>query len=296
MDQVIINQNKKSDILFNSGFIEESKAIITDIIKYDDTKKAFDLLALLRGVMQTSKKELEKDQKLNSFYGKMLITLKFIALPLIDDEDVLGLIKYNFTKQFLISDYDLLSKFINKLKNILLIEERDAFKEMVSEVILENLEKITNGDPFATINNWLKNYISQVGLNQADVIKKTQYLVDLKKYKNITTADEKKLTTLFNFYNLLKLSSQTIEGFETGIPVVSDNKLYIFKQGIMEAVPDISKEYIKLSNLLKDNKIITSGDMSDLAELKQLATEYPAGSLEHKAVIEEIEKLQKKTS
>lgn len=291
MNQEAIN-NKKSVILFDNGFIETTKTLISDIIKYDDAKKAFDLFILLKNARQISKKELAKNQKLDDFYGKILITLKFVALPLLDDEDALDLIKYHFTKQFLISDYDLSSKFIDKLKNILVIEERDVFKKMVSAAILENSEKITKGDPFATISNWLKNYISQIGLNRADVIKKTQYLVDLKKYSNITIANEKKLKTLFNFYNMLKISSQTPEGFEMSLPVISDNKLYIFKQGIMEAVPDIFQEYIKLKKLLQNIKETNLSDISNLEQLKQLAAGYPLGSFERKAVEEEMGKLE----
>jgi hypothetical protein len=290
MEQEALNQNNKSNALFDSDFIETIRTLVSDIVKYDDTKKAFDFLVLLKGAIKINRKKIEENQKLNDFYKKVIVTLKFIALPLLDDDDVPDLIKYNFTKQFLINDYDLLSKFTDKLRNILLLKDRDDFKKIVSAAILENSEKITDGDTFTTIKNWLKNYISQVGLNQADVVKKTQYFVDLKKHNNITTTDEKKLTNLFNFYNILKSSSQTPEGFEGSIPVISNGKLFILKQGVMQDVPDISKEYNKLNRLLNNNQTISLND-NNLDELKKMVTSYPIGSFERKAIEEEIDRI-----
>ena len=88
---------------------------------------------------------------------------------------------------------------------------------------------------------------------------------------------------LFDFYENLKYSSKTKQGIEESFPMLINGKLIIFKNGEAEEISDKVVDLIKKVKINEDkNKI----------DLKSLAAQYPAGSLERKTIEEEIRKME----
>ena len=276
----------KINRMLSGEYIEMVKKVSQRILEENLQDKAFELLNLFKKVLADNKNELDGYKDIHSFYKEVIVKLSFVSLPVLDDEDVVDLMKNYFTWQFRIPNYDLAGKFKAKLINAEIFENRDKLKGEIKKVLLNNKGIITGKAEIRTISDWLKDYNSKLGIGAADKLKRSQYLVDLKKIKGLDERDLEKLKTLFNFYEGLKLSSLTPQGFEEEPSVVVNNKLYIFRQGTLEAVEGKIKEVEPLKAVDEYGAKIT--------ELQKMLSQYPAGSLERKAVEEELRKLSAK--
>lgn len=274
----------KINRMLSGEYIEMVKKVSQRILEENLQDKAFELLNLFKKVLADNKNELDGYKDIHSFYKEVIVKLSFVSLPVLDDEEVVGLMGNYFTRQFGIPNYDLLGKFKAKLINAEIFENRDKLKDGIKKVLLNNKEVITGKAEIRTISDWLRDYNSKLGIGAADKLKKSQYLVDLKKNKGLDEQDLEKLKTLFNFYEGLKLSSLTPQGFEEEPSVVVNNKLYIFRQGTLEAVEGKIKEVEPLKAI--------DGYGVKITELKDMLSQYPEGSLERKAIEEEIAKLK----
>jgi len=276
----IIKNDSVFNRIFDNDYLESLKYVANVIIIRDDVKNAYILLNVLKEAVAAKKSELAANKEIYNFYKKVIIRIRFIALPLLDDKEVIDLLANYFTWQFDLPDYDMMEKLSSKLTNILILADRDKFKASLKEALLANQETITNNAEIKTIADWLKNYSSKLGLGVADNLERTQYFIDLTKVKGVDEHYVNKLKVLFNFYEALKFSSLTPEGFDEEIPMMINNKLCIFRRGVLEPVDKI--------------KGIISADekVNNLEEFKKLAANYPVGSFERKAIEEEIKKLE----
>ncbi|MFA4941060.1 MAG: hypothetical protein WC582_00475 [Patescibacteria group bacterium] len=269
----------KLEKMINGEYLETVKNVSQKIIFDNIQNKAFELFKLFKKALRENKDELKKYKEIYDFYNKIIIKFGFIGLPLLDDEDAVDLVGNYFTWQFRLPDYDFLGKFHSKLINTEMLEDRDLLKNKIKKVLLENKEIITSQGDLKTIAEWLRDYNSKLGIGPVDNLKKTQYITNLKSHKGVDDFDVKKLKILFSFYEGLKLSSLTPQGFEEEIPVIVKGKLYIFKQGELEPM----EGKIKKSENTKEKP----------DEWQNLLDQYPVGSLERKAIEEEMEKIKK---
>lgn len=269
------NKNQAMLKLLNSDFIESVRDVAAKIIKFNDQKKAFGLSNSLKQVFDENKNELQKTVEVYEFYKRVIIKLKFIALPLLEVEDILNLVENYFTWQLRITDYNFLEKLKSKLIFTNIFAERDKIKEKIKNSLLKNTEIISKNATIKTIAGWLKDYNVKLGMEIVDKLKRTEYLINLNRDKNINPVDLENIKKLFNIYESLKLSSFTAEGFEEEIPIVLNNKLYIFRQGQLDPV-------LKLN--------IDLPEENNLNNLKQLLGQFKEGSLERKAIEEEIKR------
>lgn len=312
----MITQNTKLNKLIDQEYIELVKSVLERIINSDDAKKAFELFSLLEKAVAKHKNEIEKFKEIDDFYQKTIIKLKFIALPLLYNADVEDLVKNYFTWQFRIPYYDFLKKFNNKLINIEVFEERDNLKENLKNALLNSELVITSKFSIKKMNEWLRDYVSKLGIKIVDNLKRTQYLTNLKNTKELNDYDYQKLKLLFDFYEKLKLSSVTPQGFEEDMPIVIDDKFYIFKQGVLNPIgekatktriitgPPKTQSEKKIDELKQEEKQYAEGGLEEKAleeeigkekeieNLQYMADKYPKGSLERKAVRDEIDKIK----
>lgn len=278
----------KVDDLCNKNYIGLIEKILEKIINYDDQNKAYELANLLGQNLKREKLEFKNIEAFN-FYNKIIIKLKFIALPLLENSEVLSLVKKYFTWQFRISSYDIIKKIKFKLINIEVYEERDKFRDDLRRVLLENNNTITSKARIKTIKDWLVDYNTKVGIKTSERLKIAQYFTDLKKDKELSENDIAKLKILFNFYEEINLSSLTPQGFEENVPIVINGELNIFRNGNLEKVEKKSPDVLEVLRRLKSS---TSDKNSENVEYRKILNSYPAGSLERKAIEEEIARYQ----
>jgi len=299
---------QKSSKIFDKNYQARLKDVVQSIIMYDDVPKAAELSAILTKALVDNASAFTAFPEELDFYKNIIAKLKFIGLPLADEKEITSLIKNNFSIQFGIPDYDLLKKISGKFLNIILIEERNELKEDLKSALAENSEKIVDNYDLRIIKDWIRDYITKVGLDQKDNLIKAQYLVKLKDTKAISSTQINNLVLLFNFYDLLNTPSDIPEGFEEEPPVEIDGKLYIFRKGALELVGE-NKNVSEALSFLKDNtdesslsSQSTSVDgaipnpeivLSHTTELEEMLKNYNASSLEYKAISQEILRLKK---
>lgn len=306
--------NEESKRILDNSYADSLREVVDYIVLHDEYAKAKELTSVLFKAASDNMAELKLKPQLLSFYEETMRKLKFIGLPLLENNEVIDLIKNNFCFQFKIDNYDLLQKIEAKLLNIIVVDERNKLKEDLRRVLVENSEKIVANHDTKLIKDWLKNYVSKVGLDSSDKLAKTQYLVALKNDKQISPAEYNNLLTLFNFYDRLNLTSDTPEGFEEEPPILIKGKLYIFRKGIMEEVlenPNIAAAMQLAGEAPAVEDRTPTAPVSSqpapispqaapatpppttLAELESILKDYSESSLEHKAISQEISRFKR---
>lgn len=303
-------KEEKLNRIQESNYIELVEKVANSIIKEDDQKRAFELSKIFEDIILISR-DLFFNNDIYNFYKKITIRMKFVALPLLSNKDVLDLLGNYFTWQFKIIDYNLEEKFKYKIINIIVIEERDELKNQLKKILLNSSEIITGTTKIKSISEWITDYNSKLGIGRADNLKRTQYFIDLEKIPKINKRDIKKLKILFDFYEKLKLSSFDAEGFDEEIPIKIKDKLYIYRKGVLESVDfenetDKTKEKDGNTGIeTKKHNDFKSGGLEDMVleeekilnkeieGLKIMAGRYKVGSLERTAIEEEIKRLEK---
>ena len=119
----------KSKRILEQSYADLLPEISDYIVANDDRFKALELSRLLSRAIDGNINELRAQPKLLRFYQSEVLKLKFVCLPALGDKEVIGLIKDNFCFQFKLEDYNILAKIADKILSILVIDDRNVFKE-----------------------------------------------------------------------------------------------------------------------------------------------------------------------
>ena len=278
----------------NKTYADLLVEVLEYIITHDDQYEALRLSRNLSRAVNDNSAELKLQPQLLDFYKNAITKLQFICLPSLDEKEVISLIKNDFVAQLTMPDYDLLQKIRAKILNIIVIVDRNKFKEDLRRVISEGDFKITAKHEFKTSRDWIKDYVSKIGIEGGNKLAKAQYLVSLKNNKNISSKEYDNLILLFNIYDELNKPADTPEGFSEEIPMVIGGKLYIFRRGVLE--PVLENKAVDQAMALVDGDKATVNPapiVSDpRAELEQALANYAPDSLEYKAIKQEINRLK----
>jgi hypothetical protein len=231
----------------------------------------------------------------------------FLIIHTLPEKDFFNLFENSLDAGFAVPEYD----FWDNVKKYLVIipdyDARDKIKERLRNILVKNKAKITpsglslgSEKASGTAENWFRDYHSNLGTGVADKLKFEQYFIASPNIKALTQEEKTKIKSFFQFYERLKLSSKTPQGFEEEMLVVVNDELKIWKDGRAEDIdPEAKKavEELRKGGFLDggktpDTAADAAGSDAKLAELEKIAAEYPAGSLERKAVEEEIRKLE----
>jgi len=279
--------NNLLENLNSENFYNEIIDISNYLISSDNAKEALRLSDNLERALNKNEVRYSVKSNYNFSYQNIIIKLKFIALPILKENDLAKLINKHFTKIFELDNNDINNKFKFHLLNYYVFEDRDRIKEIIKKALQENNEIITFNANIKKISDWLKNYNSKLGVEVAENIKIIQYFTELSNNKLLNKQDINKLKILFEFYEKLKYSSNDPRGLEDEVVVEIDNKLSIFKEGKLEEI-----DLKNLDNLIKLNTQSESKE-NNILKLKNLLSLYPEESLERKAIEEEIKKISK---
>lgn len=236
------------------------------IINFSLVKEAF-LLA------QELEKKLDDNSLMrNSRYEDVLIKLKWISLSKLKNEEVVKLFAGHFIAALELEGYDVWEKLRAKIINDILYEERDQFKEQIKKALLKNGENITKKkitineeEALPSIANWIKDYNINLGFEEIDAAKQSQYLTNSRNVKDLDEEDRRRLKILFQLYEKLKISSLTAMGFEEGLFVDEDNVKGSFQGGIFTKLePQIEKRIAMLTELINEESLRTIKEEQDL--------------------------------
>lgn len=169
-----------------------------------------------------------------------------------------------------------------------LFSKNGALQENLNNILLTNQEIITSGhlviedkEAAPTISNWLKDFIRVNGSEMFDELKMAEYLSSSANAKQLKQTEKDLLRKLFRLYRNLSffpdsMGSDPIEDWQI-IPVdkVDDDKKIFKSNGVQDVLAD-------------------NAPATPLDQLQEALTRYAPGSLEYKAVKQEIERLKKK--
>jgi len=294
--------------LKNKDFLEEIKDKADDYMIYDEATEAYHLAKDLEKSLGKIKDFKDKYFDFFVRYKKIIHRLKWIGLPIMAEGMVLDMFKYHFTEIFRIPDFSF-EEFWRKLKVVLLAiiiyQDRDKFKKSLREALLDNNKKLTgkkliinNQEKIPTVGNWLLDYNRSLGTGKVDDLKRIQYFTNNNNIKILDEQEKARVKMLLDLYERLKLSSLTLEGLEEDIPVDNDNMKGTIKGGIFEPVKEAEERKITEAMLrgsrkekdIQDSK--SEREKSGLGELQKMVSQYQEGSLERRAIEEEIKKLE----
>ncbi|MFH1326416.1 MAG: hypothetical protein ABIH48_03025 [Candidatus Falkowbacteria bacterium] len=226
-----------------------------------------------------------------------------------------------------VEDTELISYYNTSLIRILL-EDKDFVKKL-SNAFLENQEKLTykefvlDSKPTRpTVANWLKDFIQQNGSGIFDKLKLSNYLTSSKNVKLLDDGEKKLVKKLLLLYYNLAFFPESMNEIKVGdweiIPLEKEevftkvkSKMPTPTAGQAPVAPTNNQIVDYQASENKDQKLeelekkIKSQNMKgeieneepevesgELKELQEMAEQYKEGSLERKAVEEEIKKLE----
>jgi len=208
------------------------KKQVDDFLFYNMETEAFDLYGLL-----AKKNDIVKtlsDSDLKDKYFKLLQTLKFIALPRLEDDAVLNIVKSEIADAFDFNqeDLDIKEKMRKKLTTVALMG-RDDYKRKLTDALRENKQIITNKK---TVADWVNDYHKFMADNRIDQkLIKAEYLYKNKDIVSLLEKEREKVKILLDLYDAWQKSSFTVAGREDAMLFNDDGKMYgVYKGEIFE--------------------------------------------------------------
>lgn len=297
--------------LKNKDFLKEQEDRYNKMEMHDEFLEAYRLSKGLEDSIEGIPDFKNRYYDVYVEYKKIIIKLKWLGLPVMTSEKVISMFQHHFIEIFDIFDYDLWRKFEASLLGFLYLEERDDVKLNVVKALEKNGQKITNNkitvgkeSQRPTVSNWIKDYSTNLGVDKIDDIKRIEYLTNGTNIKKLSPEEVERIKALFGFYEKLKISSQTMEGFEETIPMTQAGRPGSLYRGVFTPYPssvvkNIEKEVKPVEEVQKIEEVKQEQKSEDVEEdeidvLMRDLSKYPVDSLEFKALQEEIKNLEKK--
>lgn len=299
--------------LSDPGRIERLNQAVDSIVVSDSISEAKKLAVFLSDIFSRNPEFIKDNPALYNTYNNYLAAAKYVIIFDLEEKEIINLIRENFSFVLDHPEYDLERKMNYKIRGIMGLEKRDIFKKEIKQALLKcnailgKNKILINGEKHtATVGNWLKDYYIKVGIEKVDVLKLNEYLVNSGNIKLLSPEERIKLKKLLDFFESMKiLSTQSPMASESFVAILPNGEISLMSDKKMEVTPpNISKLYDEVKNITNqdeqhfDNRgnaagaEIKSGQETQLEQLKKLLAQYPAGSLERKAIEEEMRKLE----
>jgi hypothetical protein len=253
-------------------------------------------------------------------YFEYLIKLKFLCLNYFDDvNEYYDLLKNYFPLSQDMPGFDLWSRVDVQLISMKSLAERDAFKFKLKDALEKSdsllISRQRYGDDAEMphkVGEWVKNFVANLGLESFDKLKKMEYVSNGRYIKILEEKDRTKVRNLLDIYEKFMMSSRSPQGYENSVIINIDGRTAIFNRGEIENVNIAPSQNIKTEDKVVGAARLTTPpsvrSVSASAAISQPATpdasgptivdlesalkNYAAGSLEHKAIKQEISRLK----
>ncbi len=265
------------------------------VLYSEDWRGADNLIYFLK--QNIKKLDLEKSNNLLfQEYKKMILKLKWVCLDIYSEEEILELIKNNFIYIYRVNDdYDIWHHIRIKLLQQLDFDKRNDFKLRIRQALKDNNQTLTDSGEIKSVRDWINEYAKNVGESIVPKLKQLDFFQKNHNIQMLNDKDKNKVKKLLNFYERLKISSKSLLGVEEGVPVPEEESphTHIRDGQIIAPVKDdklsmlIKQVLTQRSSLGMNNK-----EEKKIDELQKMVSQYPAGSLERKAIEEEINRLK----
>lgn len=284
--------------LNNEEYLIKVKMEAEDIISENRFREAFDLSEELKKAIESVNNFKENYYELFIEYKKIIVKLRWVGLPVATEETVINMFKNYFVEIFTIPDFQVWEKLLPILQWIRPLENRDVFKKNIRDALLMNKQKITGKkliigreEKEPTITNWFLDYNRAVGALKVNSLARTQYFINGVNIKNLSQEEKARVKTLFDLYEKLKISSATLEGYEEDIPVDDEGQEGNIRGGVFEPLPKLTAQQKLVWEIAQEVVREREARESNIKEMQGSLNNYAVGSLERKAIEEEIKKI-----
>ncbi len=276
-------------------FVDELDEKVNKIEFFNDTKEALYLSRDLEKLLFNNKKNISDAGILKTI--KIIIArLKFILFITLDENEILDIFDKYLVVGIKMAYLDL-GEILKIRISFIPIDKRDEFKEKIRKIILNNQEEITKKSIIdnqvkdrPTAAAWLKLYNKELGTRIINNLEQSKFYINNSNFNRLSDLEKLELKELFSMYEYLKRSSMTVEGNEDDMIITDlDGGDYWFKEGKFIKLDKTGENNVKVQ-IVKNTIALPVNP--DKEELKKMATNYPSGSFERKAIEEEIKKLE----
>jgi hypothetical protein len=232
--------------------------------------------------------------------GTAFIELQFLIIPFLSTHKIAKLLGEHLSVGLRISDIDLSERIKRKLV-FLYISDRDNCKKELKGAIINSKEIITQvvevgkEKKLNTVVSWIKDYLANVRGKKQYTLALAQYYQRLY-FLKLSEGERNVVKKLFLLYRFLSASSFTPEGYEDDLLMkTEDGRLVTTNKGQVVVLYDPKKTGSEQITRPKARTVSGPPKMEEeggLEELREMANQYPAGSLERKVIDEEIKKLE----
>ncbi|MFA6255470.1 MAG: hypothetical protein WC675_05635 [Patescibacteria group bacterium] len=310
--------------LSDINFFKKTQEELTDLIVQNSAEQAY-YLAIFLDYFLKQRKNFEKDYpQLYRDYQTIISKAKWVCLPLLSLQEVIGLFEENLAEALLDPDIVVWEKLRAFLVAHILLDERDNIKRELRATLLRNNQILTQGDIIAenqshsgTISNWLRDYNQKLGAAKLESknIELYQYITNDSNIKKLNPEERRCLISLFTLYERLKASSSEVAGYEgsLGISDEGEGKFAIISDGEVVSLDKRSEKMIeqaqdiidvalgkKPASILKKSKVVESPIQSvdneppkqTLIE-KEILAAYQGDQKQQQAIAKEEAKITK---
>jgi len=151
--------------ILNNEIIKELGSTVAYIIDGDLVLEALAFAKEIESATERNKEALAGNVRIKNVYTKYIVSLKYIALPRLEKEEVLAILKTDLLLGINLPDYDLYYKLKEKISSLDTQSDVDDFKRQVQNALQVNNEivgdkKIIIGgrELMPSVANWLKDY------------------------------------------------------------------------------------------------------------------------------------------
>jgi hypothetical protein len=275
----------------------ELKSRIDDLIEHLDDSEGYKLYSIIKN--SEDLKLIQQDVDFNKYY----LLLQFLIIPYLEINEIAELLKKDISIALNDNNFDLFAVVKRRLIYVD-ISERDECKKELKSALIDNGVIITqtvvssSGGKLNTVNDWIKDFISSVNQKGSNSLAQAQYY-QRPYYLKLSEIEKNKLRRLFQLYRYLSLSSLTPDGFEDDMLFqTKDGQLVTSNKSKIVVLYDprgkdmmSSRTHRNYPEVVIKKKSRENETTKKLVEIEEIAAQFPAGSLERKAIEEEMKKL-----
>jgi hypothetical protein len=279
---------------------------ITDLtntfIKNNEINLGFQLYQKLQQLLSLHPDLSKRDSDLFYKYQNILIQLKFLTLNFFEVDDYIDLLKNYLPLGLEKEEINVWGKIKVLLLGLISFDDRDILKKKLLGAVAGCSRKFFSDNSYSTegmpvkTNEWIKNFLANLGLPPFDLLKKQEYLTNNQFVKTLKGEDKDKLRRLLDLYENLSLSSNIKEGNENTVLIEAQNHLVILEQGQTEELDkELTDDFLNKQDGSDTPPNLVKGIVvnNQILDLNQSLKSYSPSSLEYKAIKQEIGRMER---
>ena len=254
----LIHDIKSSAVLKDKNTKQTITQLVDYLVWYGESREAYKVVAAFEQLI--NQLPAEEKVRMREEYHAVISRLHFLTLQYRSDDEVLKIIEFGLAAALHDPELLVVEYLRQKLLDFFVLKKRDEYKLRLNQAINKNNEQLTtakvplrDGEQRGTTQNWLKHYISSVGVGVASNLAKAEYFLLLNTLPNLTNQEKRVVKDFIEIVEFIKKSSLSLEGLEESVIFIDkDGKRKMFSQGIIEDFS--SQRYFQISN--KERKLL----------------------------------------